>query len=68
MQNSNFMAHRMCTFLWVANAPVLTSNKKEEYLAFVDQIVHAVLPDRNGNPELHNLVILYKLYRKTLYI
>ena len=30
-------------FLWLANAPVLTSNNKEEYVAFVDQIVHAFL-------------------------
>ena len=50
-------------FLWVANAPVLTSNNKEEYVAFVDQIVRAFLPDRNENPELHNLVKLYQLHR-----
>ena len=50
-------------FLWVANAPVLTSNIKEEYVAFVDQIVHAFLPDRNENPELQNLVKLYQLHR-----
>ena len=31
---------------------------KEEYVAFVDQIVHAFLPDRYKNPELHNLVKL----------
>ena len=50
------------SFLWVDNAPVLTSNNKEEYVAFVDQIVHAILPDRNENPELHNLVKLYQLH------
>ena len=50
-------------FLWLANAPVLTSNNKEEYVAFVDQIVHAFLLDRNENPELHNLVKLYQLHR-----
>ena len=50
-------------FLWVANATVLTSNNKEEYVAFVDQIVHAFLPDRNENPELHNLVKLFQLHR-----
>ena len=32
-------------------------------MAFVDQIVHAFLPDRNENPELHNLVKLYQLHR-----
>ena len=33
-------------FLWVVKAPVLTSNNKEEYVAFVDQIIHAVLPEK----------------------
>ena len=50
-------------FLWLANAPVLTSNNKEVYVAFVDEIVRAFLPDRNENPELHNLVNLYQLHR-----
>ena len=50
-------------FLWVANAPVLTLKNKEEYEGFVDQIVNAFLPDRNENPELHDLVKLYQLHR-----
>ena len=50
-------------FLWVANAPVLISNNKEEYITLVDQIFHAFVPDRNENPELHNLVNLYQLHR-----
>ena len=50
-------------FLWVANAPVLTLKNKEEYEGFVDQIVNAFLPDRNENPELHDLVKLYQLLR-----
>ena len=45
------------------NAPVLISNNKEEYVVFVDQIVHEFLPHRNENPELHNLVKLYQLHR-----
>ena len=50
-------------FLWVANDPGLISNNKEEYITLVDQIVHAFVPDRNENPELHNLVNLYQLHR-----
>ena len=50
-------------FLWVAYAHVLTSKNEEDYVAFVDQIVRAFLPDRNENPELHNLVKLYQLHR-----
>ena len=40
------------------NAPGLNADNKEEYVAFVDQILHAFLPDRNENPELHELVKL----------
>ena len=45
------------------NAPVLNSDNKEEYVAFVNQIVHAFLTDRNENPELHELIKFYKLHR-----
>ena len=44
------------------NVPVLNSDNNEEYVAFIDQIVHAFLTDRNENPELHELVKLYKLH------
>ena len=47
----------------MANASVLTSDNKEEYVAFFDQTVHAFLSDRNENSELHNLVKLYRLHR-----
>ena len=56
----------MCSvFLLVMNAPMLNSDikNKEEYVAFADQIAHAFLPDRNENPELHELVTLYQLQR-----
>ena len=56
------LPHVHC-FLWMLNAPVLISDNKEEYVAFVDQIVHAFLPDRNENPELHELAKLYQLHR-----
>ena len=39
------------------------SNNKEEYVAFIDQIAHAFLADRNENPELRDLVQLHKLHR-----
>ena len=42
--------HAHC-FLWVVNAPVLTSNNKEEYAAFVDQIIHAFLPEKKGKKQ-----------------
>ena len=50
-------------FLWVMNAPVLNSDNKEEYVAFVNQIVYPFFPDRTKNPELHKLVKLHQLHR-----
>ena len=32
-------------------------------MAFVDQIARAFLPDRNENPELHDLIKLCQLHR-----
>ena len=54
---------RVHCFLWVAYAPVLTSKNEEDYVAFIDQVVHAFLHDRNEKPELHNLGKLYQLHR-----
>ena len=45
------------------NTSVLNLDNKEEYVAFVDQITHAFLPDRNENQEFHELVKLYQLHR-----
>ena len=53
----------MYCFLWVMNAPLLNSDNKEEYVDFVDQIVHGFLPDIIENPELRELVKLYLLQR-----
>ena len=56
----------------MANAPVLTSKNTEEYVAFVDQLVHAFLPDKNENPErlklyqLHNIQKHVKNIKKNL--
>ena len=50
-------------FLWVANDLNSTSKNKEEYVGFLDQIVHAFLPNRDENPELHNWVTLYQHHR-----
>ena len=43
-------------FLWVVNAPVLTSNNKEDYVAFLPE-------KKEEKPALHELVKLYQLHR-----
>ena len=49
--------------MWIWNAPVLSENTVDDYVAFVDKKVHASLPNKNENPDLHELVKLYQLHR-----
>ena len=51
------------SFLWVVYAPTLTKDNKEEYIAFVDTVIHAVLPHEAEQPELYKLVTTYQLHR-----
>ena len=39
------LPHVHC-FIWLVNAPFLTSNNKDEYIASVDQIINAFLPEK----------------------
>ena len=50
------------SFLWVDNAPVLRNDTKEDYIAFVDQIVKCYLPDKSKEPELYDLVKTYQTH------
>ena len=49
--------------MWILNAPVLNQNNVDGYVSFVDKIVHSFLPNKNENPDLHELVKLYQLHR-----
>ena len=51
------------SFLWMVNAPSLTKSNKEEYIEYVDNIIHAILPDEMEEPKLYNLVKTYQLHR-----
>ena len=62
--NFRLVAHQMYTvFLWIWNVPILTEITVDEYVSFVDKIVHPILPSKNTDPELHELENLYQLYR-----
>ena len=50
------------SFLWVIDAPSLTKDTKEEYLAFIDSIVKTELPDIKTEPELYQLVKTYQMH------
>ena len=49
-------------FLWITNSPILTTENKEEYAEFVDQVIRADLPDPIEEPELHALVKQYQVH------
>ena len=47
----------------MVNAPTLTKDNREEYIAFVHNVIHAVLPHKAEQPELYKLVTTYQLHR-----
>ena len=62
--NFRLVAHHMYTaFLWIWNAPILIESTVDESVSFVDKKIHASLPSKITDPELHKLVKLYQLYR-----
>ena len=52
-------------FLWILNAPILSSDNIPEYIAFVDGIIKTTLPERHENPELFELVKTYQIHSHT---
>ena len=49
-------------FIWISNALQLTKDDKEEYVAFIDRVIRADLPDADSEPELHTLVSQYQVH------
>ena len=49
-------------FLWIVNPLVLSEDKKEDYISFVDGIIRADLPDPASEPELYKLVKTYQVH------
>ena len=50
------------SFLWVPDAPILTSKNKEEYIAFMDGIIRCELPEKESEPELYEKVMTYQMH------
>ena len=46
--------------IWTSDCPKLTSETKQEYIDFIDQHVHAYLPNQDQDPELHDLIKTYQ--------
>ena len=49
-------------FLWIVNPSILSEDKKEDYISFVDGIIRADLPDPLSELELHKLVKTYQVH------
>ena len=48
--------------IWTSDCPKLTHETKQDYKDYVDQHVQAYLPDKDTNPELHELVKKYQTH------
>ena len=50
------------SFLWIKNAPTLTSETEQQYINFVESTVSAKLPDPSEQPDLYNFVKTYQIH------
>ena len=48
--------------IWTSDCPKLTHDTKDAYVAYIDQHVHAHLPDKEIDPDLHELVRTYQTH------
>jgi len=49
-------------FLWVVNAPILTEETADEYVAFVDRVVKVTVPDLTTEKEQFDIVTTYQIH------
>jgi hypothetical protein len=50
----------LLALIWTSDCPKLTSENKEAYIEFIDKHVQANRPNEQDEPELHELVKMYK--------
>lgn len=50
------------SLLWVLNAPILQTENKDEYIAFVDSIIKCELPNNETNSNLYKLVSMFQTH------
>ena len=46
--------------IWTSDCPKLTHENKQDYIEFIDKHVHAYIPNRETDPQLHELVETYQ--------
>ena len=55
------------SFLWIVNAPTLTKDNKEEYIGFVENIIHVTLPHETEQPEPYKLITTFRCSRPEMF-
>ena len=48
--------------IWTSDCPELTNNTKDAYIDYIDQRVHAYLPDKETDSQLYDLVKTYQTH------
>ena len=48
--------------IWTSDCPELTDETKDAYIAYIDQHVQAYLPDKDTDPEIHDLIKTYQTH------
>ena len=51
---------RLHALIWTEDCPKLTSETKEAYVEYIDKHVQAYLPNKEDDPELHDVVNFYQ--------
>ena len=53
--------------LWIHNAPIIGKDDPDKILAWIEERITCHIPDKENNPELHNLVARYQLHKCSNY-
>ena len=53
--------------LWIENAPVIGTDPDSLVLKWIQQRITCRIPDKDSNPDLHNLVMKYQLHKCSSY-
>ena len=53
--------------LWIRDAPVIDRDEPEDVLKWIQERITCHIPDKDGSPELHRLVIRYQLHKCSKY-
>lgn len=53
--------------LWIRDAPIICKDDPDQVLAWIQDRITCHIPDKDSNPELHELVTRYQLHKCSRY-